>query len=398
MLNFSPWTGWLAFEEFDLLALGAIAAGLGRLAARPALSADAVAAGSSRRCSTGAILAIGFGGLGLWGVCRGIADAGGWSFGWFDGYSQPLNSIRVAKSLFFALALWPVLQEEVQHAGERATRRLALGMQVGLGLVGLAVLWERVAYPGLLDFSSRYRTTALFWEMHVGGAAIDAYLALATPFAAWTVWSARSRRSWLTAAALALLTGYACLTTFSRGVYVGVAAPLLALGIGWWIRRLGISARAAWLGLAQVLAGSAAAAGLLILAFDMWGYPGVAFALVALLALLLLVRHRMPSLHWRKLAAVALRAALLTEAVAVIGGGTFMRARMASAERDFGNRMAHWTRGLALLDSPADWLLGIGLGRLPARYSRSAPDGEFSGALELVAAESDRNTLKVFGP
>ena len=139
-----------------------------------------------------------------------------------------------------------------------------------------------------------------------------------------------------------------------------------------------------------MLAGGAAAAGLLNLASDMWGYPGVAFALVALLALLLLVRHRMPSLHWRKLAAVALRAALLTEAVAVIGGGTFMRARMASAERRFGNRMAHWTRGLALLDSPADWLLGIGLGQMPARYSRSAPEGEFS--------ESDRNTLKVFGP
>ena len=82
-------------------------------------------------------------------MCRGIANAGGWSFGWFDGYSQPLNSMRVAKSLFFALALWPVLQDEVQYAGERTIRRLALGMQVGVACVGLAVLWERVAYPGL---------------------------------------------------------------------------------------------------------------------------------------------------------------------------------------------------------------------------------------------------------
>ena len=32
LLNFSPWTGWIVFEEFDLLLLGALAGGYGRLA------------------------------------------------------------------------------------------------------------------------------------------------------------------------------------------------------------------------------------------------------------------------------------------------------------------------------------------------------------------------------
>ena len=36
LLNFSPWTGWLLFEEFDLLILGTLAGGLARLAWRPA--------------------------------------------------------------------------------------------------------------------------------------------------------------------------------------------------------------------------------------------------------------------------------------------------------------------------------------------------------------------------
>jgi len=67
------------------------------------------------------------------------------------------------------------------------------GLLVGEGFDGLAVLLERAAYPGLLDFSTSYRATATFWEMHVGGAASDACLALATPFAAWALWSARSR-------------------------------------------------------------------------------------------------------------------------------------------------------------------------------------------------------------
>lgn len=131
----------------------------------------------------------------------------------------------------------------MQRAAPRAVRRLVLGMQVGLAVVGLAVLWERTAYPGLLDFSNRYRATALFWEMHVGGGTIDVYLALATPFAAWALWRARTRRAWAAAAMLALLTAHACLTTFSRGAYVGVGLPLLALGAGWWLRRLALDRR-----------------------------------------------------------------------------------------------------------------------------------------------------------
>ena len=271
-------------------------------------------------------------------------------------------------------------------------------MQVGLTLVGLAVLWERAAYPGLLDFSSRYRTTALFWEMHVGGAAIDGYLALATPFAAWALWSARSRLAWAAAAGLALLTGYACLTTYSRGVYLAVAAPLLGLGVAWWLRSGTSGPRPTLKVLIHWLAASAAAALLLSAAFATLGYAGLGAALLALTTLMLVLRGRGPTLRWRTSAATFLTLALLTEAVAVIGGGSFMRMRLLESEHDFGSRLAHWRHGLGLLHGPTDWLLGIGLGRLPARYARFVPGGEFSGAVSLAPGDAGRQVLRLSGP
>ena len=144
MLNLSPWTGWLAFEEFDLLLLGTLAGGFVRLAGQ---RGDGVAARSHPDAA--AVLAFGFGGLGFAGLCQGVADAGGWTFGWFDGYAQAQNSVRVAKSLLFALSLWPLLTDELARARQRSMRYLALGMQIGLAFVGLAVLWERAASPGL---------------------------------------------------------------------------------------------------------------------------------------------------------------------------------------------------------------------------------------------------------
>jgi len=106
---------------------------------------------------------------------------------------------------------------------------------VGAGVVGVVALGERIAYPGVLDFSSPYRITARFWEMHVGGAAIDAYLALAIPCVAWAVWRARTPWRFALAALLAVLAVHAALVTFARGVWLGVMLPLagLAAALAW---------------------------------------------------------------------------------------------------------------------------------------------------------------------
>ena len=282
--------------------------------------------------------------------------------------------------------------------------RFAWGMQAGLLLVGLAVLWERAAYPGLLDFSTAYRTTALFWEMHVGGAAVDAYVALATPFAAWGVWSARTPRAFAVAGALAVLAAYTGLTTFSRGAYAGVGASLCVLGAAAWLSRRGIDPRGARRRLMLGTAAAGVAALSLITGLVLRGAAGVALALFVLFVLVVILaqlgRGHLGgrSIRWRTAGAVALALALLAEAVLVVGGGTFMRSRMAASDHDFGSRGAHWARGVALMHGTADWLVGIGLGRLPARYAREAAGGEFSGGHALIAIEGGARALRLAGP
>ncbi|MEP7098212.1 MAG: hypothetical protein ABI748_11155, partial [Dokdonella sp.] len=175
-----------------------------------------------------------------------------------------------------------------------------------LGIVGtsLATVWERVAYTGLLDFSTDYRTTALFWEMHVGGAAIDGALALMIPFAVHELLVARIGWRWAVAVFATLLSAYACLSTFSRAVYLAIP---VSVGVLLWLR-ISLHRRTAVSqanhetsgtfgpGLLLVV-GFAAAAGWM---FPASGYRGL-LALLGVFAVLMplvdLTRHFRPA-HW----------------------------------------------------------------------------------------------------
>ena len=389
LLNFAPWTGWLVFEEFDLLVLG-VAAGAYARNAWSRQAARMEPCPTPRDRAVFVALAGLFAATGGVALVRGMSAAGGDPFGWFQGYSDPLNSWRIFKSLFFAALVWPLLRREIQAGAASAVRRLGSGMLVGLAVVTLAVVWERTAYTGVWDFSSPYRTTALFWEMHVGGAAIDGYLALATPFVAWALWTSRSPLRWAVAAALALLTGYACLTTFSRGVYIAVAGSLVLLGLLLARRRadgnLRASAlRALWVG--ALLLGMATC---LALAFDAWGYAGAGLLALGVGFVFLAAMWRMRRIpwisptRWRPAATLALALALALEVVAVLGLGTYMRGRFALSDHDRGSRLAHWRNGLGLMHGPVDWILGIGLGRLPAEYAGGVPGSEFPGGMQFV--------------
>ena len=343
-LNFSPWSGWLVFDEFDLAVLGAAAAQFACLGA----SSDTTRADTTQRPWGAIVIALAC--LGLIGLWRGLADAGVWSFSLFQGYVDPLNSVRIFKPLLHVLLLLPLVQHALRDVTsiELAMRRVCRGMLLGLSAVVLAVLWDRAAHPGLLNFSSTYRTVALFWEMHVGGAAIDVYLTLATPFIAWSILSATTPLRWVAAASLALLTEYACLTTFSRGVYGSVIVSLVVLGWLWRRQR----------------------------ADPMPGRSDSRFRVVcaSLLATLMLI-----------------------EAALVLGSGTFMMNRISAGERDFRSRLIHWQNGVNLLQTPADWLVGIGSGRFPARYAAIVPAGEFPGSIELGEERGNR-FVRLLGP
>jgi hypothetical protein len=384
LLNFSPWTGWIGVEEFDMAILGAAAAGFAQLTMGHSRAPPTVSR-ATRMALAGVLALVG---LGLW---RGIDDAGGLSLGWFQGYTEPLNVWRVGKSFSWALLMLPLLRRDWLADGDSVMRRFACGMLVGAAIVTCAVAWERAAYPGLFEISARYRTTALFWEMHVGGAAIDAYVVLCTPFVAWALWAARSRWQWLAAAGFSLLWAYVCFTTFSRGVYLGVAVGLLVLGMVLPIQ--GMRARALGRALSMVVG----AALLLGLVLEVWGHLAAALALAALaLASWWRWRARIGRRH-RALALTLLGLALVFEAVVLVGPDSFMRMRVAGSTLDYEGRRTHWLRGVGLLKDREDWLWGLGLGRLPAHYDRHATRGELPGTANWRADDTSAHVL-IAGP
>ena len=245
VIDVAPWTGWLIVEEFDILVLGAAAGAYASMALRRATMpatpmVSESAAGThveSRALATPAVdeaclsivsLAL-LGLVAVWtvfGIYRGFDAAGSHDLGWFDGYYDASNSLRVAKSYLLTLLMTPLLVAEIRRSCPRAIGTLAAGLIAGLGFTSLAVLWERLSFPGLLNFSSDYRATALFWEMHVGGAALDGFLALTAPFAVREVIVAQTPMRRILAVLCLLLAAYACLTTFSRGVYLAVPVSL----------------------------------------------------------------------------------------------------------------------------------------------------------------------------
>jgi hypothetical protein len=326
VLGLAPWTGRLAIEEIDLL-LAALATGAllrGCLPARPGAAAGPDASDAP------AIIA-----LALYAASCAVSATTGWiaagdaPLHLTQGYLEPLNAVRLAKPCAWALLLMPALMAEQRADPDGLTRAIGDGMLGGLILCGIAAVWERVAFPGLTDFSSDYRTTALFWEMHVGGAALDAYLAMALPFAVLAALRATTPLRLTFAGSAVLLGAYASLTTFSRGVYLAVP---IALAVALPLARAAAQ-RAA--GSAPVAAGSplrvfGALGGSALLAwmvFDQGGYRATGAALGALFAVVCAAPaiHRLgPARAAAVLAAGALAGAGLGLAASLVPKGPYL--------------------------------------------------------------------------
>ena len=348
--SFTPWTGWWLVDESDLLVLAA----LGGAYLRWGLDAwrhphwPAGGATSSIRWMYGVLPPL----LAL-GVWRGLDDARGaatwtallsdlWGQGVHGDYDLPGNTLRVAKSLAWGLLLMPALCRWPRHAAQH----LARGMLAGLAFISMSVLWERGLYVGWLDFSTSYRTVAWFWEMHVGGGAIDAYLAMALPFAWWAAWSAPRGWRWYAAAGLLLLAVYAVLTTYSRGLYLTVFVTAIGMAVLAHVYRLKAPDGTLW--------------------------------------------HRR-AMAW-------LLAALVLEIVMVWAGGAFMSDRLGRSTADLYQRVAHWQRGIALLKTPEQWMLGLGVGRLPAHYSAQTAEGALPGRVRWILGAEGSHGLRLYGP
>lgn len=229
VVDLAPWSGQIHVTESDALALATLAAlGLREAVAPP----PATLRGRAPVKLTLSALAL-FGLLAASVLISGLRGLGPQPV--FDaaalvGYNTPVNALRVGKGFVLAFALIPFLHLAIRRDGEAALDRIVTGLTLGLATCGLAALWERLAFPGLTNFAADYRSSALFWEMHVGGAALDAWLALSLPFALAAI--ARARHPVVRALALGvlLLGFYAAFTTFSRIVYGALLVAAAILG------------------------------------------------------------------------------------------------------------------------------------------------------------------------
>lgn len=495
-----PWTGWLIVEEWDALVLAVAAGAWARLAWS---GAPALQGAPWLRLWAALLLLLPLALSTAVSMHRGALDAGGWDWaaagGWWQGYREPLNSLRLAKPVLAVLLLLPPWQAALAADPAGTARRLVVGLAGMAAVVALAVVSERLAHTGLANFSTDYRVTGPFWEMHVGGAALDVVLAVSLPFVLTALAAARGPRRWAAAALVLALVAYAALATFSRIVYLalplggllwlllarrqqpvaaragGLGAALVALALygtaaAWlfpgsgyrgllallgavvlllplghaarglqargWVRALGggvaaagvVAAATAWvpkgaylayalawvagavaLWRARRAAGQGAAtavaawlgvvAGLVAVGLHWGGAAGLARSVPVAGALLLaglaaacVARADAPGpwpAHWRWQGQVLGAMAVLSVAVGVFAGGAYMGDRLAGAAQDVDDRRGHWSRALALMDGPADWGFGQGLGRYWALQALSGRAEDQTGDYRLVPGGAD---------
>ena len=434
VLNLASWSGRYFLEEFDLFLLATVSVALWQGLYDARRRAQLSAAGGLVVLAFASSMAIA--------VVTGAAPWDSLDANSFSSYYSPYNAFRVARGFFWAALLAPPLFGALEEDRERARRYLAAGIVAGLLAIGATVLWERGVFAdllharsrydalhSLLDFSSNYRITAMFSEMHTGGEAIDGYLALSWPFAVYGLFSARNR-GWFLLSGVALGLGlYSAMVTFSRGTYIALAVGTLVFVTGAALRvaqyespwRMGLGvvylvgvavlALAAYhhggfLAMLGVTFGFAVAAGLGYLeralqpGFALAGY-GIALtvpvalivkaqlsskwvaptsmgdAIVMALGLglgafalgLLLGRLARRFLGVRgAVTLVALMATGLTVLVPPIQG-SLMESRFADAAKDVGVRTAHWQQALEIMDDTLSTkLFGMGLGTFPRTY------------------------------
>ena len=220
LANLAPWSGWLFVEELDFFVLVTVAVGYWMLLPKPPILKLSLIPAFFLL-----LLTISYGvstAVGLLPLQPIDANA-------FSNYMSHYNSLRILKSFVWALLLLPLLRRSLTP--DNVKKLFIPGVLTGLAFATLVVFWERQTFTGLMDFASDYRVTASFPEMHVGGAALDAYLALTLPFAMVWMLKGRGAIAHIAGAALLAAASYAALVTFSRGLYLGYAVSAIVLAL-----------------------------------------------------------------------------------------------------------------------------------------------------------------------
>ena len=307
VLDFSPWSGWIFLDELDLVVLATVAVGLWR----PLRAAERPAFSKTTRLLVGLFAASCAVSLFI-----GLMPLQPLDENAFSSYLSHYNSLRTAKGFFLALLLLPLLKDSALQPGVDYRRLFTVGVTLGVALLAAVVLLERWLFPGLFDFSTEYRVTALFSGMQTGGPQVEAYVALTLPLVA--VWFL-ARPGKLAFAAVLLLfaaAAYTVLVTFARGGYLALVVGVLTLSAGIFFGRS--------------------------------------------------AKVRPPV--WRRQFSVVL--ALMVVAVAVpVVSGTYIQSRFSQTRSDLEIRLAHWKSALGMIGNDGySRIFGMGLGTFPATY------------------------------
>ncbi len=356
LLDLAPWSGRYYLDEFDFLVIVSLAVGYARVRPAPKGFCRDVP-GLAVAC----LLALTFTVSTLYAVLpMALPDVNS-----FTNYYSPFNALRITRGALWALLLF-ALMHRFTAAGHDVRPLFAAGMGVGLAGTIAVVIWERMLFPGLFNFTDTYRVTGPFSQMHTGGADIETYLTAALPFALLPMVQARSLAARLASGLLLLGASYAIMVTFSRAGYAGFALALIitCLVILPW----------RWLNAARNTASDPAPT-------PMPGEP--AFAPDS---------RRSRVYRW---AAASVLLALAAAVAVPIYSGAFAQQRISAIGQDLAARRAHWADTLAMRDpGPITALLGMGIGRFPeTHYWRSSEPRATSYRLE----SEHGNTFLRFG-
>ena len=235
LLNLAPWSGRLLLEDFDLFVLATVSAWLWQRQPPTIASSDRARTILIGLLTLSVLIALG----------RGLMPMPAFDRTALTDYYSHFNSLRAGKGFLLALALAPLLRQQLSAPHAPGRRYFFWGAIVGAMGNAIVILWERGVVRdllharnryelvgSLLDFSTLYRVTAMFSEMHTGGEALDGYLTLVWPCVLGFLVLYRHRPVFLAIGGLALVgTAYSVLVTYTRTTYLAVATSLVTFAI-----------------------------------------------------------------------------------------------------------------------------------------------------------------------